>query len=161
MSWCEATSIQRVGAGVFPTYRPIGHFLSMNMKPSIGDVIAYSSSSSSSSTSTRSLLLGVINEAGNIHRLRQRTGDDNDSITFHENEYEDPLDISDVKIAHVFDEGKVYLTQRIVEDRVSNPHGEHAEDVYILKLSDLRLDKDISDHYTLHYLEDSDGTDGT
>ena len=118
--------------------------LAMNAKsPSIGDVVAYSSSFAS-----RSLLLGVVNEAGNLHKLKQRTGDDNDSLTFHENEDEDPLDIGNIRIAHVFDEDKVYLTQRIVEDRVSNPHGEHAEDVYIMKLNDLRLDVD----YTLDYL---------
>lgn len=149
MSWCETLSKGRIGIGHFPVCRPIGHVLSMNAKPSIGDVVAYSSSSS-----IRSLLLGVINDAGNVHMLRQRTGDDNESLTFHENEFEDPLDISDVKIAHVFDEDKVYLTQRIVEDRVSNPHGEHAEDVYILKISDLQLNMDISNYYTLDYLAD-------
>ena len=39
-------------------------------------------------------------------------------------------------IEHEFEE--VSLTQRICEDRIENPHGEHAEDVFILKAAELR-----------------------
>ncbi len=39
-------------------------------------------------------------------------------------------------IEHEFEE--VSLTQRICEDRIENPHGEHAEDVFILKTAELR-----------------------
>ena len=149
-------SIRGLGCGGFPASGPIGRLLTMTVGPSIGDVVAYSSSSSS-----RPLLLGVINEAGKVQELLRRTGDDNDSLTFHENESEDPLDIKNVTIAHVFDEDEAYITQRIVDDRVSNPHGEHAEDVYVLKLNDLKLAIDYTFDDFIDSGEDGDVVDET
>ena len=54
MRWCDVMSIRGLGCGGFSASGPIGRLLTMTVGPSIGDVVAYSSSSSS-----RPLLLGV------------------------------------------------------------------------------------------------------
>lgn len=104
----------------------------------VGTVVAYSLSNPSTASEV-SLLLGVINEAGNLNNLEQRSGEGNNSLSFHENEYEESLDV--FFVVHVFDNNDIYLTQRIVEDRISNPHGEHAEDVWIINVQDLMINK--------------------
>ena len=48
----------------------------------------------------------------------------------------EPSDDLLATIVHEFED--VSLTQRICEDRTENPHGEHAEDVFILKMKELR-----------------------
>ena len=47
-----------------------------------------------------------------------------------------PFRVKREDIQKVFD-GEVAYTQRVIEDRISNPHGEHAEELWILKVVDL------------------------
>ena len=49
-------------------------------------------------------------------------------------EDEDPITPteSDVEILEIIDEDIVSFSNRIVQDRISNPHGEHAEDCWII-----------------------------
>lgn len=95
----------------------------------VGDIIAYEVENRKA--------IGVINEKGLIQKLKLRGDDDNNSFTFHENDDMDPVSYLTVKIIRKFADSDVYMTQRIVEDRVSNPHGEHAEDVWILKTNEI------------------------
>lgn len=50
-----------------------------------------------------------------------------------------PISTTDAKIMKVLSD--VSFTQRICEDRVENPHGEHAEDAYIVKAIEFEFDK--------------------
>mmetsp|Transcript_7406 Transcript_7406/g.7494 ORF Transcript_7406/g.7494 Transcript_7406/m.7494 type:complete len:168 (+) Transcript_7406:241-744(+) len=134
-----------------PSKSSFRSMLRMESNP-VGTVVAYSRCNPSNSSEI-SLLLGVINELGHLNNLEQRSGEGNNSLSFHENEHEESIDV--FFVVHVFDDNDIYLTQRIVEDRISNPHGEHAEDVWIINLRDLMINK-TSDfrEYKLDYLTD-------
>jgi hypothetical protein len=121
----------------------------------MGTVVAYSRHNPASSSEI-SLLLGVINESGHLNNLEQRSGEGNNSLSFHENEHEDPL--YDFFVVHVFNDDDIYLTQRIVEDRISNPHGEHAEDVWIINVRDLLINRTTHlSGYRLDYMTEVGG----
>ena len=99
----------------------------------LGDVIAYTSPFCQECTYE----IGVISEPGRIQKLSRKCDFDSEqTITFHENE-DDLIDVNGVKVLSVMHEA--YVSQRICEDRISNPHGEHAENVYILDIKDLML----------------------
>ena len=51
-------------------------------------------------------------------------------IILYEDEEREPFGITEADLGDVVDD--VVFTQRCVEDRVSNPHGEHAEDVWLV-----------------------------
>lgn len=56
-------------------------------------------------------------------------------IILYEDEEREPLAVTDVILGEVIDD--VIFTQRCVEDRISNPHGEHAEDVWLVANPDI------------------------
>jgi hypothetical protein len=95
-----------------------------------GDIIVYA-------VAEGEVGLGVLHRGGSkLSRLMRRGTSDDGSITLHENEDVPEILVKEVRILNVLSD--VYWTQRIVEDRISNPHGEHAEDVWILKLDQLQ-----------------------
>jgi hypothetical protein len=51
-------------------------------------------------------------------------------ITLYEDEEQEPFALTGAILGEVVDD--VVFTQRCVEDRISNPHGEHAEDVWLV-----------------------------
>lgn len=96
--------------------------------PQIGDVIHYQSFD-------MKIGVGVIGTGGEVFPLSKRSNlesfdtVDDKEVQYVYDEESSPLQQGSFVTKKVFDE--VLLTQRIVEDRVSNPHGEHAEDVWI------------------------------
>lgn len=78
--------------------------------------------------------LAAVTHNKKLQQLYRRTDGDSSEVELHlyGDDDEAPLDPEDPSI-HLTElvDGFQY-TQRIVEDRVSNPHGEHAEDVWIL-----------------------------
>ena len=83
--------------------------------------------------------LGAITEQSMVHPLCLRHSSeesevDGESILFYD-EGTDPINIDDVEILNEVD---AIYTQRVVEDRVSNPHGEHSEDAWIVESMDPR-----------------------
>jgi hypothetical protein len=57
-------------------------------------------------------------------------GPDIAELVLYEDEERQPLALHDVDVHGAV--ADVVFTQRCVEDRVSNPHGEHAEDVWVV-----------------------------
>jgi hypothetical protein len=111
-----------------------------NQFPSIcvGDVVEYKILTEKSITSR----IGVVYEEGRLHPLCRRPGDDdfdNDSneICLFFDDEEDYVLLSDIAIVSYFED--IVFSQRTIEDRISNPHGEHSEDVYILEKQYLPL----------------------
>ena len=66
-----------------------------------------------------------------LYRREDREFDEKELILYEDTE-EKPISLSDPSIIICEIVVGFLYTQRIVEDRVSNPHGEHAEDVWIL-----------------------------
>jgi hypothetical protein len=101
-----------------------------------GDVVFYETNSQRS----KSQLNDGVQSIASVTSCRKlqplyRRGDrefDESELILYEDTDEEPIPLSDpsIVICEIVD-GFLY-TQRIVEDRVSNPHGEHAEDVWIL-----------------------------
>ena len=67
--------------------------------------------------------------------------DDKDSVTvINDSNVKNSVPVADsIPVSNIIQVvTDVIYTQRTIEDRVSNPHGEHAEDVWIIKKSVLR-----------------------
>lgn len=88
-----------------------------------GDVIEYKFNDSTSAA----IFLGAVLDKNTLHPLCTR---EHGSLELVYDESKPPISFKDVKVGSSLDD--VLWTQRIVEDRVSNPHGEHAEDVFVL-----------------------------
>jgi hypothetical protein len=56
---------------------------------------------------------------------------ENDEVFLYYNDDEQILPISSVEVVQLIEDAM--YSQRTIEDRVSNPHGEHAEDVWIIR----------------------------
>jgi len=98
----------------------------------IGDVIGYKRIQYDNSSEV--FEIGICNQRNKLTILKERDVIDKDQIIFHENEDLPDIDFKEIKSFYRFQ--NVIWTQRIVEDRISNPHGEHAEDVWIIDLND-------------------------
>ena len=66
-----------------------------------------------------------------LYRREDREFDEKELILYEDTD-EEPIPLNDPSIIICEVVVGFLYTQRIVEDRVSNPHGEHAEDVWIL-----------------------------
>ena len=60
-------------------------------------------------------------------------------ITFTQDESKESLLVHPDQIQSVIED--VYFSQRPIEDRILNPHGEHSEDVYLIRTSQLDLNR--------------------
>ena len=101
----------------------------------IGDVIGYKRIQFDNSSEI--FEIGICNQRNKLTILKERDVIDKDQIIFHENEDLPDVDFKELKSFYRFQ--NVIWTQRIVEDRISNPHGEHAEDVWIVNLNDFTI----------------------
>jgi hypothetical protein len=108
------------------------HLCTVPLLASTGDLVAYYDSAEQIR-----LRLGVVDDKGRIVTVQQRGMDEGATRLFHESEDENQGErrLSDIRLIHVF--ASAQWTQRLVEDRVSNPHGEHAEDVWIVSINEL------------------------
>lgn len=123
---------------------------------SVGDVVRYNSPGKFSGHQ-----LGVVTKTTavdggvTVHPLCVRNGDEEATETslkidkqwiettdkkelvlyYDEDEPKAPLSVLSEDIQKVYD-GEVSYTQRVIEDRISNPHGEHAEDLWLLQIHD-------------------------
>jgi hypothetical protein len=86
-------------------------------------------------------MLGAISGLNKISPLCRRPeepdAENSPDVMLYYNDDEKEIALSDsslsveVEVVQVIDD--VVYTQRTIEDRVSNPHGEHAEDVWIIR----------------------------
>ena len=114
-----------------PTMKIASKLTTRLFQISTGDIVFYSPSDGK-------IGIGVLSDDSKISVLVRRGTDKEltQEMEFHENEDIPEILTKNARILGVCSD--VYWTQRIVEDRVSNPHGEHAEDVWILKVQELR-----------------------
>ena len=75
----------------------------------------------------KSIGLGVLTDNKFLHPLCL-SKENNCELVY--DYHREPLPLSSVKSMCVVD--GIFPSQRIVEDRISNPHGEHAEDVFLI-----------------------------
>lgn len=101
-----------------------------------GDVVFYEMVEPSSELKQKGGLQSIASVTSSrklqpLYRREDREFDEKELILYEDTDEEPiPLNNPSINICEVV-VGFLY-TQRIVEDRVSNPHGEHAEDVWIL-----------------------------
>ena len=78
--------------------------------------------------------LAAITHNKKLQQLYRRTDGDSSAVDLYlyGDDDEEPIDVRDPSVTLTELVDGFQYTQRIVEDRVSNPHGEHAEDVWIL-----------------------------
>lgn len=78
--------------------------------------------------------LAAVTHNKKLQQLYRRTDGDSGAVELYlyGDDDEEPIDVKDPSISLTELVDGFQYTQRIVEDRVSNPHGEHAEDVWIL-----------------------------
>lgn len=111
---------------------PIRAIERSNLKLVDGDIVEYVHISDFGPVKVASI------EGNKLYPLCIRSDDSEkeDMITLCYDETAQYLNIDSVNITHVYE--SVHYSQRIVEDRISNPHGEHAEDVWIIERSSFR-----------------------
>ena len=107
----------------------------------VGDVVEYKLPIA---TYGKQLGLGVIVNVNNdvkLHPLCYRSGEDLDDKEYVlvEDESQDPIIIVVDGIVRSIED--VYFSQRPIEDRKLNPHGEHSEDVYLIKATAIDIAK--------------------
>ena len=95
-----------------------------NMALCIGDVVEYYLLAP---VDGRNCGIGVITDSKQLHPLCFREASSEELYYDHAQK---SLHLSKVRIKNIFE--NVIMSQRIVEDRISNPHGEHAEELFIL-----------------------------
>lgn len=78
----------------------------------------------------RTLGVGVVNALGGIHPLCRRAPE---SVELFFDEEQDALEGGDVASLVVRVLSQVWYQQRCIEDRKINPHGEEAEDMYVVE----------------------------
>ncbi len=69
-------------------------------------------------------------DLSNCVGIRDGQDDDDASVYLFEDDNGSVIPIQNVSISRLVEES--VCTQRIVEDRISNPHGEHAENMWII-----------------------------
>jgi hypothetical protein len=111
-------------------------------------VLAYSDSDSNSDSARR---VGVVAEDNKVYRLGHRgaaselVSEDAVELYYYGGggahyDAADPLELADIEVVKKIDGEMVSVSQRICSDRVENPHGEHAEDVFIVDARELTID---------------------
>ena len=122
---------------------PLCDGFSLKTSVNIGDIVEFILPDS---PSTQTTSLGIILSSSNdlcIQPLCIREGDDDimneKEITFTQDESKESLLVHPDQIQSVIED--VYFSQRPIEDRILNPHGEHSEDVYLIRTSQLDLNR--------------------
>jgi hypothetical protein len=81
--------------------------------------------------------LGVVTEGKSIIPLglRENFMADTPNLELYYFEEIDTIPMNSVNLVNVVEDA--YYTQRIIENRILNPHGEHAEDIWMINRNDL------------------------
>ena len=108
---------------------------------SIGDIIEYPLPTPCHGKSTG---LGIVLECSEplcIHPLCRREEDDKllNEVVLIQDESQESFFLPSKSVLSMVND--VYFSQRPIEDRILNPHGEHSEDVYLIKTNLLDLNR--------------------
>jgi len=111
-----------------------------SFKFQVGDVVKYHIIETElKSESRKSFGLGAFLDRNSIQPLclREEVHDNyGHEISLYYNEDVTGIPVNAIEIEYILD--NAIYTQRTIEDRIANPHGEHAEDVWIVSTNTLK-----------------------
>jgi hypothetical protein len=113
-----------------------------DLKLNIGDIVEYKLPFEVVGKSYGLGLITKICEGPRVHPLCCRIGEeisDGTEIILVEDESQESQSITSNDIIRVIEDA--YFSQRPIEDRKLNPHGEHSEDVYLIKTNTVDIHK--------------------
>ena len=126
---------------IYLPFASTGFSIKFSYRITIGDIIEYPLPRTYQGKSTG---LGIVLECSEplcIHPLCRREEDDgllNETVLI-QDESQESLLVPSQDILSILND--VYFSQRPIEDRILNPHGEHSEDVYLIKTNSLDLNR--------------------
>ena len=114
-------------------------FPSLKNIVTIGDIIEYPLPITCHGKTTGLAIVLECSEPLCVQPLCRREEDDGffNEMVLIQDESQDSLLIASQDIVSIVRD--VYFSQRPIEDRILNPHGEHSEDVYLIKTNELDL----------------------
>jgi len=103
----------------------------------MNDLVILSCNSKLDNNNMNTNRIGYVDEMMNIHPLGIKSDDDEESeeytiLYYDEDSPITTVDDSSDAIISILDDNMYTIEQRAIQDRISNPHGEHSEDVFIL-----------------------------